>query len=154
MLSLYSCATTWRLYSIGDQTQNFEHTSHSTFITMWAFTEKEWDVILVDWMVRTESFRLMLLHGLHVSAPQSSRAFIWFLKPIFILNCVQQGEVCAFECRCLQRPEVSDLPGAGVSGDCELIVPGAGYWTRVLWKNTICSTPLIWYLRYFCSLYI
>lgn len=38
------------------------------------------------------------------------------------------------------------------AGDCELTVAGAGHRTQVRWKKSICSVPLIRYLKPFHSL--
>lgn len=41
--------------------------------------------------------------------------------------------VCTSECRCLWRSKVTDAPGAGCTGSCELLNVGAGNrtWTSL-----------------------
>lgn len=48
--------------------------------------------------------------------------------------------MCVYECRHLWKPKVSDLPGAGPTGGCEL--PDdvrAEKQTQVLRKSSVCS---------------
>lgn len=55
----------------------------------------------------------------------------FFLRFIFIVS-VHVGWVRVHECRCLQRPEVSDLTGSGVTDGCERLHVGAGHRTWIL----------------------
>lgn len=146
MLSLHSCAATQRLCGIGDWTQNLEHTKHSPFITRGEeFTEKQWEMLLV---VLGSCFFTGCMFLLHRNQGPSYD----FLKPIFILICVHlcvrvlggYVHVSAGACRDQRYQIFLELEFAS---DCELIVAGAGHQTRVLWKNNMCSTPQVWYLK-------
>lgn len=65
----------------------------------------------------------------HVLSPVP-KVFSFFKSIFSICSCicmrVQCGTVSAHECRCLQRPEVSDPPGARVIGSCEPHGVGVG----------------------------
>lgn len=91
---------------------------------------------------------LLLLHGSRGSNLDHQASTFTHLPKIFfrficiILKCVYVcgGEgVCAYSSNYPQKPEVSDVPGVGVIGICEL--PDMGTWnpSQALWKNSMCS---------------
>lgn len=74
------------------------------------------------------------------SAPAFISLCFYFKR--FILFLIMHMYVWLCVSVCSHKPEAADLPGAGVTDNCELSDVGDGNWPQVLWKSSQCFEPL------------